>query len=124
MTVVKSAAWISFSLIVKNFVSITKADNYKESVEDMLYNFQNLGVKMSKKIYYLFFHFNRFPENLGDLSKEQGKRFHQDINVMEERYQGRCGTHMMADYCCNLQRYRPLASHTRKSYKRRFASID
>ena len=61
MTAVKSAAWISFSLIVKNFLGNTKADNYKELVEDMLFNFQNLGVKMSIKVYYLFCLLDRFP---------------------------------------------------------------
>ena len=124
MTVVESAAWISSSMIVKNFLGNTKADNYKELAEDMLYNFQNLRVKMSIKVHYLFCHLDRFPVNLGDLSEEQGKRFHQDIKVMEERYQGRWNTHMMADYCWNFQRHHPLESHTRKSNKRRFAFIN
>ena len=69
MTVVKSAAWISFSLVVKNFLGNTKADNYKELVEDMLLNFQNLSIK----VHYLFCHLDRFPENFGDLSKSEGK---------------------------------------------------
>ena len=88
----------------------------------MLSKFQSLVAKMSIKIHYLFSHLDRFPENLGELSEEQGERFHQDIKVMEERYQGRWDTHMMADYCWNLQRHKPFAPHTRKSYKRRFAS--
>ena len=75
-------------------------------------------------IHYLFYHLDRFPENLGDLSKEQGERFHQDIKIMEERYQRSRDTHMMADYSWNLQHHHPLASHTRKSYKRQFASTD
>ena len=53
----------------------------------MLSKFQSLGAKMSIKIHYLFSHLDRFPENLGELSEEQGERFHQDIKVMEERYQ-------------------------------------
>ena len=79
---------------------------------------------MSINVHYLFCHLNRFPENLGDLSKEQEERFHQRIEVMEGRYQERWDTHMIVDYCWNLQRHRPLASHTRKFYKRRFASLD
>ena len=78
-TAVESAALISFSLGVKNFSGNTKADDYKELVEDMLFNFQNLGVKMSIKVHCIFCHLDTFPENLGDLSKEQGERFHQDI---------------------------------------------
>ena len=124
MTVVESATWITFSLVVKNFLGNTKADHYKELVEDVLFNFQNLEVKMSIKVHYLFCHLNKFPENLGDLGKEQEERFHQDIKVTEERYQRRWNTHMKADYCWNLQHHRLLAFHTRKSYKRRFASIN
>ena len=30
-----------------------------------------------------------FPENLEGCSEEQGKKFRQDIKVMEQRYQGR-----------------------------------
>ena len=88
----------------------------------MLSKFQSLGAKMSIKIHYLFSHLDRFPENLGELSEEQGERFHQDIKVMEEMYQGRWDTHMMADYCWNLQRHKPFAPHARKSYKRRLVS--
>ena len=43
---------------------------------------------MSIKVHFLHSHLNRFPENLGDVSDEQGERLHQDIKVMEERYQG------------------------------------
>ena len=34
---------------------------------------------MSIKMHYLFSHIDRFPENLGAMSDEQGERFHQDI---------------------------------------------
>ncbi|GJQ76009.1 hypothetical protein Trydic_g18063 [Trypoxylus dichotomus] len=43
-------------------------------------------------------------QNLGDASEEQGERFHNDISIVEQRYQGRWDTHMMADYYWNLQR--------------------
>ncbi|XP_026829889.1 uncharacterized protein LOC105279485 isoform X2 [Ooceraea biroi] len=58
---------------------------------------------------------------LGDYSEEQGERFHQDIRVMEERYQRRWNRHMMADYCWSLQRDCPQQKHRRKSYKKRFS---
>ena len=66
----------------------------------------------------------RFPENLGDLSEKQGERFHQDINTMEARYQGRWDAHMMADYCWNLIQDCPGISHSRKSYKRSFLCVE
>ena len=122
MTKKEFAAWISFIVVVKKFLGNNKANNDIQIVEDMLSKFQSLGAKMSIKIHYLFSHLDRFPENLGELSEEQGERFHQDIKVMEERYQGRWDTHMMADYCWNLQRHKPFAPHARKSYKRQFAS--
>ncbi|KAI6646369.1 hypothetical protein LOD99_9240 [Oopsacas minuta] len=66
------------------------------------------------------YHLDRFPDNLGDMSEEQGEGFHQDINVMEQRYQGRWDTHMMADYCWCLKRDCPNEQHSRKSNKRKF----
>ncbi|KAI6656622.1 hypothetical protein LOD99_1417 [Oopsacas minuta] len=101
MTNLESSAWCAFVFVVNNF----------------------LDVNMSIKVHYLFSHLDRFPENLGDLSEEQGERFHQDIKVIEERYQGRWDTHMMADYCWSLQRDCPLISHNRKSNKRLFLDV-
>ena len=54
---------------------------------------------MSKKLKSLFSHLKSFAESLENMSKKQGERLHQDINLMEERYQGRWDTHMMIDYC-------------------------
>lgn len=39
---------------------------------------------MGIKIHY-FSHLNRLSENFGDVSEEQGERFHQDIKTMKER---------------------------------------
>ena len=39
-----------------------------------------------------------FPDNLDDVSDEQQERFHQDMKIMKERYQGRWGKTMLADY--------------------------
>ena len=74
---------------------------------------------MSVKVHFLHSHLDKFPENLGDVSDEQGERFHQDLKVMEDRYQGRWDTHMMADYCWSIKRNQ-ITSYTRKSYKRKF----
>ena len=41
---------------------------------------------MSIKLHYLFTHIDYFPENLGDVSEEQGERLHQDIRTKKERY--------------------------------------
>ena len=123
MTDRESSAWQSFVVVTQNFLENRKAENYRKLVEGMLSKFKDLDVKMSIKIHYLFSHLDRFP-TIGDLSEEHGERFHQDIKVMEERYQGRWDAHMMADYCWSLQRDCLAASHSRKSYKRKFVNID
>ena len=71
-------------------------------------------------IHYLYSHLDRFPQNLGTVSDEQGKRFHQDLKTMEERYQGRWDKHMMAGYCWSIKRECSETVHKRKSYKRKF----
>ena len=98
MTAVESAAWCSYVSVAREFLGNTKASNYQHLVDLMLRNFQGLGARMSIKLHYLFSHLNYFSENLGDVSEEQGEWFHQDIKIMEERYQGRWDTHMMSDY--------------------------
>jgi hypothetical protein len=87
MNEIKTCACSLFVLVVKNFLGNKKADNYTQLVEDMLFRFNRLGCNMSVKVHYLHSHLDRFPENLGDLSEEQGKRFHQDIKTMEAKYQ-------------------------------------
>ena len=122
MTTLELEAWKAFVLVVKNFLGNNKASNYEELITNMLYAFKNLGCNMSIKMHYLFSHINRFPENLGAMSDEQGERFHQDIKEMETRYQGRWDAAMMADYCWTLKRDIPSAVHSRKSKKRKFIS--
>src|SRR5678816_3051966 len=105
MTDIEASAWKSFVLVVQNFLGNHKSANYVELVQKMLSDFKNLNANMSIKGYY---------------SEEQGERFHQDIKVMEERYQGRWDTHMMADYCWSIQRDCPHSAHRRQSYRQRF----
>ena len=59
---------------------------------------------MSIKLHYINSHLDQFPENLGDVSEEQGERFHQDLKTIEDRYQGRWDIHLMADYCWGIKR--------------------
>ena len=42
---------------------------------------------MSIKLHFVHSNLSRFPENLDDVSNEQGERFHQDISGMKVRYQ-------------------------------------
>jgi hypothetical protein len=72
---IESCAWSSFVLVVEYFLGNKKADNYTQLVQDMLFHFNRLGCNMSVKVHYLHCHLNCFPENLGNLSEEQGERF-------------------------------------------------
>jgi hypothetical protein len=88
----------------------------------MLENLQILGCNMSLKLHFLYFHLDYFPENLGDLSEEQGERFHQDVKEMEGRYLGRWDVSMMADYSWSIKRAALYQEHKRKSSKLSFAT--
>ena len=113
-------AWEAFVSVVKNFLGNRKSSNYKELVKELTRSFQVLGCNMSIKLHFLNSHLQSFPANLGDVSDEQGERFHQDIKVMEDRYQGRWDIHMMADYCWNIQRDCTGSLYSRRSTKRKF----
>ena len=86
MTPSEKNAWISFSAVTKNFLGNFKAPNYRDLVKDLLTSFQQLGCNMSVKVHFLHSHLDYFPENLGEMSEEQGERFHQDLKTMEKRY--------------------------------------
>ena len=119
MTVVEARAWKAFFKVVHNFVGNKKADSCIELVQELLLSLQDLGCRMSIKMHYLHSHLSEFPANLGDVSEEQGEHFHQDVKVMEERYQGRWNCNMMADYCWSLMRDVPHAVHKRLATKRK-----
>ena len=97
-----------------------KARNYAELATNILTAFRNLGCNMNIKMYYLFLHIGRFPENLGPMSDEQGEGFHQGMKEMDTRYHGRWYAVMMTDYCWTLKRDTPTAEHSRSSKKRKF----
>ena len=59
---------------------------------------------VSIKLHYLQSHADQFPQNLCSICEEQEERFQQDIKTMGERYQGRWGSHIIADYCWSLKR--------------------
>ena len=121
MNEVELAAWLSFVEVVKNYLGHYRADNYKEMVANNIPgNFRIFGINMSIKGHFLNSHLDLFPENLGDVSNEQGERFPQDTKTMEERYQGRWHIKMMAGYCWNLKHDKPDSEHSRKSQKCKF----
>uniref|UniRef100_A0A6A7G0F0 Uncharacterized protein n=1 Tax=Hirondellea gigas TaxID=1518452 RepID=A0A6A7G0F0_9CRUS len=113
-------AWISFKSIITNFLGSHRSLDYERVVEELLQNFQALGARMSIKMHFLSSHLDYFPENCDDVSEEQEEQFHQDIRVMEERYQGRWDVNMLAHYCWCLKRDVPNVKRTRKSLQKPF----
>ena len=57
-----------------------------------------MGCRMSAKLHFLCSQLNFLQENLGDYSEKHGERFHQDIESMERRYEGRWVGEMLVDY--------------------------
>ena len=98
------AAWEAFVLVVQNCLGNHRAEHYVELVDNVLKAYQRMGCQMSLKMHFLHSHLDFFPPNLGEVSDGHGKRFHQDISVMETRYQGRFNPNMIGDYCWFLQR--------------------
>lgn len=116
------SAWLAYKSITTNFLGNHRSPEYVKVVDELMDSFQQLGARMSVKMHFLRSHLDYFPDNCGDYSEEQGERFHKDIRVMEERYQGRWDVNFLADYCWCLKRDVPSAQHSRKSVKRPFVS--
>ena len=111
------SAWGSLKSVITNFLGKNRCEEYEKEVDVLLKNFQKLGARMSVKIHFLRSNLDYFPQNCGDLNEEQRERFHQDIRVMEERFQGRWDVTFLADYCWCLKRDVVATQHRRKSLK-------
>jgi hypothetical protein len=96
-------AWRAFKSIIQNFLGNHRYPDYEHVIKELLQSFKAVNARMSIKMHFLSSHLDYFPDNCGDLSEEQGERFHQDIRVMEEMYHGRWDVSMLADYCWCLR---------------------
>ena len=94
--------WQAFRMIVEGFIRNHRRDDYAMVVSNLIESYEKLGCRMSFKLYFLHFHLDFFWDNLGNVSENLGKRFHQDIQVMEKRYQERWNEAMIGDYRWNL----------------------
>jgi hypothetical protein len=112
----EEAAWNSFVAVVRGFLGNHKAENYEQLVQDLIKNYSKMGCRMSLKVHILDAHLDKFKENMGAYSEEQGERFHQDILDFERRYQGQYNENMMGDYVWGLLRESNL-QYSRKCRK-------
>ena len=67
---------------------------------------------MSLKLHFLYSHLDFFPANLGQISDEQGERFHQYIRTMVTRYRNLSNESMMTDYYWMLDKDVPGIRHS------------
>ena len=104
LTSIELHAWEAFASVATNFLGNHKAPNYEKCVIKMLEAYKEMGARMSLKMHFLHSHLDFFPKNNGDVSDEHGERFHQDIKILEERYQGKASPAMMVDFCWSIQR--------------------
>ena len=93
----EKAAWNSIVAVVRGFLGNHKAENYEQLVQAFIKNYAKMGCRMSLKVHILDAHLDKFKENMGAYSEEQGERFHQDILDFERRYQGQYNKNMMGD---------------------------
>lgn len=111
------SAWQTLKSVVTNFLANHWSAEYETEIEEMLKSFRQLGAQMSIKLPSLRSHLDYFPKNCGDLSEKQGECFHQDICIMEERYQGQRDVNFLTDYCRCLKQDAVSDEHSRKSLK-------
>ena len=114
MNETEKEAWQAFRGVVDGFLGNKKDPNYKELVKKLIKSYQNMGRRISVKLYFLCSHLDFFQENLGDFSEELGERFHQDIEPMERRHKGRWDSATMGDYIWFLIR-QDKSGHKRKA---------
>ena len=107
-------AWNALKSVVANVLGNHCHKQYADMVDDMLKADEQLEARMSLKMHFLHSHLDFFPPNLGKMSDQQGERFHQDISVIEGRYQGRFVANMMGDFCWYLQRESKRSSYKKK----------
>ena len=81
----KISSLIEFIWVVQKFLGNKEFPNYFQQIEQFMVHFQRLGCEMNIKMHFLLSHLDHFLENLGNLSEEQGVRFHQNIGTMVER---------------------------------------
>ena len=79
-------AWNTLKLVAENFLGNHRAENYIEIVENIIEAFRRLGSRINLKLHFLHSHLEFFSDKLGAVSDEHGKRFHQNIAVVETRY--------------------------------------
>ena len=80
MSDLERSAWQAFRMIVEGFLGNHRRDDYAMVVLNSIESYEKLGCRMSLKLHFLHSHLDFFRDNLGNVSKEHGEGFHQDIH--------------------------------------------
>jgi len=110
----QSAAWCAFKGVCRGLLGKQRQAHYNVLVDELIKSYQQLHCSMSLKLHFLHSPLSFFPVNAGDVSDENGKRFHQETAKMESRYKGKWSPATLADFCWNLMRDEPSTSHKRQ----------
>ena len=86
LSTVERRAWKSFASVVEGLLGNYKADNFRETVEELVNIYGKKGCGISLKLHVLLSCIDEFKDNMGDYSEEQGESFHQDVKSFEEHY--------------------------------------
>ena len=89
--------------MVCGFLGNKSVDNYREVIDNLMSNCHAMGCRMSINVHFLHSHLDSFSPNMGAVSDEYRERSHQDIRVMEKRYQGSWDVSMMGDYAWQIK---------------------
>ena len=63
-------AWEVFKSVCRGFLGNARVPDYQACIEKLLKSYEDMGCRMSLKIYFLHSHLNFFPPNLGAVSDE------------------------------------------------------
>ncbi|UYV67847.1 hypothetical protein LAZ67_5002219 [Cordylochernes scorpioides] len=107
--------WLALIDVVKHFLGNNKSPNYARIVEDMTSKFHKLECISNLKFHFMDSHVNLFPDNLGAESEKQGERFHQDIKIIEQRYNGLWNQHMEGTTDRRVRSHPPQCTTSREN---------
>ena len=123
MTPDQRDAWNVFKYIVENVIGHRRSHDFEVRVEYLMCSYHKIGARMYIKMHFLNSYLDYFPKNCGDYNEEQGKRIHQDLATIEERYPRYYNVNMLAVNCWCLNRDDVEINHRRRKLKRSFLLV-
>lgn len=105
--------------VCEKFLGNRRARNYTSLIANMMKAFEQLEINITIKMHCLICHIDRFKQNNGSYSDEQGERFHQEIMEIEKHYKGKEMTNGLARYCWSLIRETNVVHKRQKSYNKK-----